>query len=247
MDNRELFSGKSRDYSLSRPGYPAAAAAYLRRKCHGEKVVDVGAGTGIFTACLLPLFAEVCAVEPNEDMRKAFAQFLPQVPCLNACGEATTLSNQSVDLITVAQAFHWLDEDKFKLEALRILRPGGLVAIIWNSSVETSFSIARNEVCKKYCPRVKRGYAGIRTPAEGDIFLRNVWFKSVDVVEFDNPFLMDKATFEGNMRSRSYALQPNEDNYEAFTAELQKVFADFAVDNKVCEEQKTQIYLGTLA
>ena len=244
MDNRTLFSGKSQDYSFARPGYPAESAAFLRAKCRGERVADIGAGTGIFTDVLLPFFQQVCAVEPNADMHEAFKDFLPQVVCLDGCGENTGLADNSVDLLTVAQAFHWLDEDKFKSEAMRILRPGGMVAIIWNTTVENAFSSARNEVCKKYCPRFSRGYAGKRTPQDGDRFLRQVYFSSVEFAEFDNPFYMDETVFAANMRSRSYALRPGEENFEAFASELRQVFAAFAVDGKVCESQKTQIYLG---
>ena len=244
MDNRELFSGKSRSYSLARPGYPDEAAVFLRKRCKGERVADIGAGTGIFTACLLKYFSSVCAVEPNADMRREFSAFLPQVKCFDSTGENTLLPESSFDLLTVAQAFHWLDEDKFKLEAGRILRPDGAVAIIWNSSVPTDFTTARNEICKKYCPRFSRGYAGKRTPQEGDIFLREIYFKSVEFAEFDNPFYMDKELFIGNMHSRSYALRESDENYARFIQELEQLFDRFAVDGKVCEEQKTQIYLG---
>ena len=162
VNNCELFTNKSEAYARCRPSYPSKAIEWLRERVQGESVADIGAGTGIFTACLLPYFKNVCAIEPNADMRKQFSDYLPGIPCFNSCGEATGLSNSSVDLITVAQAFHWLDEDSFKLEAQRILRPNGLTAIIWNSSVETDFTIARDEICKKYLalvygiPKVKK-------------------------------------------------------------------------------------------
>ena len=52
-------------------------------------------------------------------------RLLPEIPCLESSGEATALPAHSVDLVTVAQAFHWLDEEKFKKEMMRILRPEG--------------------------------------------------------------------------------------------------------------------------
>jgi SAM-dependent methyltransferase len=244
MENTQLFSGKSEDYFRYRPSYPETAVRWLREKCAGEHVADIGAGTGIFTKLLQPFFKEVCAVEPNADMREIFCRFLPDVYCSAGSGEESGLASGSVDLITVAQAFHWLSEDRFKAEALRILRPAGKVAIIWNSILESDFTLARSRVCQKYCPRFRSGHAGKRSAAEGDDFLRNHYFREVEVVSFANPFEMDLEIFEGNMRSRSYALTPDDPAYADFSAELRSVFEQYAVNGIVTDPQETQIYLG---
>ena len=244
MDNRQLFSGKSEDYFRCRPSYPESAVRWLRERCQGECAADIGAGTGIFTKLLQPYFKKVYAVEPNADMRKIFCAYLPDVPCSAGSGEDTGLAADSVDLITVAQAFHWLDEEKFKAEALRILRPAGKVAIIWNSTLESDFTLARSRVCQKYCPRFRSGHAGKRSAAEGDDFLRNHYFGEVEVISFANPFEMDLEIFEGNMRSRSYALTPADPAYADFSAELRSVFEQYAVNGTVTEPQETQIYFG---
>ena len=244
MDNTKLFSHKSDDYSRFRPSYPQEAIAWLRQRCQGESVVDVGAGTGIFTRELPRFFQNVCAVEPNAGMRDEFLRLLPDITCMLSTGENTSLPASSVDLITVAQAFHWLDEEKFKSEAVRILRPGGKAAIIWNSSVKDDFTLARDAVCRKYCPRFSRGYAGKRTPAEGDIFLRNTYFREVETVSFSNPFVMDLQAFEGNIRSRSYALLPDNKEYISFMTELRTVFDKFSSHGVVTELLETKIDLG---
>ena len=64
-------------------------------------------------------------------------------------------------------------------------------------------------------------------------------------VSFDNPFRMNLHVFEGNMRSRSYALTPQDVDYNPFMAELQEVFETFALNGEVVEPQETQIYLGS--
>ena len=244
MDNKCIFTGKSDDYFRFRPSYPNSAAHWLRAKCSGEKAVDVGAGTGIFTEVLQSCFKEVSAVEPNADMREKFHGFLPDIVCTDGTGEATGLPDKSIDIITVAQAFHWLDEEKFKQEAIRILRPGGKVAIIWNSAVQNDFSAARDRVCQKYCPRFRSGHAGKRSVAEGDEFLRHHYFRQVEIVSFSNPFAMDLETFEGNMRSRSYSIGMEHPAYPEFIQELRSVFEHYAVNGIVTEPQETQIYLG---
>ncbi len=244
-DNRQLFTRKSDDYARFRPSYPDAAVRWLKEQTAAQRVLDIGAGTGIFTRVLLKHFADVSAVEPNSDMREKFRIALPETQCFNTTGEATGLPENSFDLITVAQAFHWLDAEKFKREAARILTPEGKVAIVWNTGLPDDFSSARNKVCRKYCPRFASGHAGKHSPAEGDIFLRERFFRKVEVVAFDNPFEMDLIAFEGNMRSRSYALTPEDERYNDFMSELRSVFERYAVNGKVTELQETQIYLGS--
>ena len=244
-DNRELFSNKSDDYAKYRPSYPDAAVDWLKSKVPCGSVLDIGAGTGIFTAALLRCFEMVSAVEPNEDMRRKFAGFLPGIVCSGGSGENTGFPENSVALITVAQAFHWLDAEKFKSEALRILEAQGKVAIIWNNSLNCDFTVERNRVCQKYCPRFRSGHAGKRSAAEGDAFLRNGYFREVEVVSFDNPFAMTLPVFEGNMRSRSYALAPGDREFSGFTAELRAVFERHAENGVVIEPQETRIYFGS--
>lgn len=244
MNNTELFSSKSEDYSKFRPSYPDVAVDWLFEKCGDVQTLDIGAGTGIFTKVLLRKFSKVSAVEPNDDMRAQFRKFLPEIVCFSGTGEATGCPDASVDLITVAQAFHWLDAERFKAEAMRILRPGGKIAIVWNTSCENDFTRERNSVCQKYCPGFRSGHAGKHTAAEGDAFLRNCYFKSVEVVAFDNPFKMDRCTFEGNIRSRSYALTPEHPDCDRFMAEQRAVFDRHAAGGFVIEPQETQIYFG---
>jgi len=87
-------------------------------------VVDVAAGTGKLTH-LLP--GRVLAVEPIEDMRRHL-----RVPCAAGVAEALPLRPASVDVVTVAQAFHWFDEAAAAAEVRRVLRPGGGLARLWN-------------------------------------------------------------------------------------------------------------------
>lgn len=82
MNNNEIFTGRSRDYSRCRPSYPDSSVDFLREPCSEDHVVDIGTGTGIFTKVLARYFRNVCAVEPNADMRESFQTFLPDIPVL---------------------------------------------------------------------------------------------------------------------------------------------------------------------
>jgi SAM-dependent methyltransferase len=132
------FVGKSADYVAARPGYPAVlfeALAELRALAPASEVADLGAGTGLLTRALLERGHRVVAVEPNAEMRAACDAQLgahPGYASRAGSAEATGLPDASVDLITAAQAFHWFDVEAARAEALRILRPHGRVALIWN-------------------------------------------------------------------------------------------------------------------
>ena len=243
-DNTALFSGKSNFYAASRPTYPAQAIQWLRNNTAAQSVVDIGAGTGIFTELLLPHFQNVCAVEPNKDMSDKFREALPEVPIYSTTGENTGLLPASVELITIAQAFHWLDEERFKAEAMRILAPGGQVAIIWNNRTSEGIAPVRDAICQKYCPRFSKGHAGKRSPAEGDHFLRYEYFKSVKYFSCPNLFYMDQEQFISNVRSRSYALTEADEKFDEFMQEINAVYRDFSENGVVCEVYNTEIFLG---
>ncbi|MDO5049103.1 MAG: class I SAM-dependent methyltransferase [Actinomycetaceae bacterium] len=98
------------------------------------EVVDIGAGTGKFTAKLLEFGTSVVAVEPAAAMREQLADLAanPRCEVVDGTAEATGLENHSADVVTYAQSWHWLDGQAALSEARRILRPGGHVAIVFN-------------------------------------------------------------------------------------------------------------------
>jgi SAM-dependent methyltransferase len=137
----EIFSAKAADYIASRPDYPTSLFDVLRNTCKvsvGAFVADIGAGTGLLTKGLLQQGFRVVAIEPNASMRKICDQLLEKYKkyqSADGSAEAIPLEALSVDLITSAQAFHWFEADKAKAEFLRVLRPLGQVALIWNDRV----------------------------------------------------------------------------------------------------------------
>ena len=97
----------------------------------------MGAGSGIFSKLLLPrcdtVGARLFAVEPVENMRALCATALPTVPVIAGTGELLPVRDGSLDAITVAQAFHWFDAPVAFGEFARVLRPGGRIALLWNT------------------------------------------------------------------------------------------------------------------
>ena len=123
------------DYERARPSYPASAIDLIIRECGigpGVRVLDLAAGTGKLTRLLAPSGAALVAVEPVAAMREQFVAVAPDVAVLDGTAEAIPLPDSSVDVVTVAQAFHWFDPPVALTEIARVLRPGGSLVLVWN-------------------------------------------------------------------------------------------------------------------
>ncbi|KAG7452431.1 S-adenosyl-L-methionine-dependent methyltransferase [Guyanagaster necrorhizus] len=139
-------SGTNELYDRARPSYQSNALSAIREAVKATaplNVVEIGAGTGLFTKSLLkhPDFSsaikELRAVEPSAGMREVFVKTVQdeRVSVREGTFDTTNIENGWADLVTIAQAraFHWCpDFDAASVEFARILKPGGVVAFIWN-------------------------------------------------------------------------------------------------------------------
>ncbi|HEV7524013.1 MAG TPA: class I SAM-dependent methyltransferase [Acidimicrobiia bacterium] len=124
------------DYEAARPSYPPEAVAWFVEHLDitpGRRVADLAAGTGKLTRLLLPTGADFLAVEPVPGMRATFRALLADIPLIAGTAEALPLAAESLDAITVAQAWHWFDHDRASAEAARVLRRGGRLGLVWNA------------------------------------------------------------------------------------------------------------------
>ncbi|MEV0172536.1 class I SAM-dependent methyltransferase [Streptomyces sp. NPDC050803] len=132
------FNAAAAQYAANRPSYPAALFDAVEdlagRPLTGSRVADVGAGTGIATAVLQARGARVIAVEPGEGMAVQFRRAHPGIPIVLGNGNALPLAGSSTDFLTYAQAWHWTDPEQSIPEALRVLCPGGALALWWNTN-----------------------------------------------------------------------------------------------------------------
>jgi|SRR5208282_3952112 len=119
-DPIERFGDRADNYAKFRPAYPGSMLDFLGDVVFPPAVVaDIGSGSGILTRRLPDNGYELYAVEPNVPMRSVAERTLsgrPRLHSVRGTAETTTLPDGAVDLITCAQAFHWLDRVKSKLE-----------------------------------------------------------------------------------------------------------------------------------
>jgi len=129
------YTAKAGAYERGRPDYPPEVEGWLRSDLAlgpGRTALDLGAGTGKFLPRLLATGARVVAVEPVAGMRAKLAQHHPEVEAKEGTAEGIPLADVSVDAVVCAQSFHWFATAAALAEIHRVLRPGGVLGLIWN-------------------------------------------------------------------------------------------------------------------
>ncbi|KQL41168.1 methyltransferase [Bacillus sp. FJAT-25509] len=234
---------------MFRPSYPNEYINYLLSENHlseGSVIADIGSGTGILTKLLLEKKLNVLAIEPNNDMRGIAEKTLKiydQYKSINATAENTSLKINSVDLITVAQAFHWFDKEKFRLECKRILKEKSKVSLVWNSKdLLSPLMIELQEICKETCPKFKGFSGGIEdTPDVTNQFFKNGIYETM---VYRNDLEMDLEGFLGRNLSSSFSPLRGEKEFEPYRTALTNLFYKYNLKGKIVYTYITKSYLG---
>ena len=125
------FGAAASVYHQVRPGYPVEAIAWLIGDA--VRVLDLGAGTGKLTEALVALDRDVIAVDPVEEMLEELEVAVPGVPRILGTAEDIPIEDASVDAVVAGQAWHWFQPERAVPEIARVLRPGGVLGLVWNS------------------------------------------------------------------------------------------------------------------
>ena len=219
--NTEKFTGKAEAYAKARPGYPGAAIEYLCGLVPQDAVfADIGAGTGKFTELLAQKGYNLFAVEPNADMREQLAVTLKPYPnaiVVNGSAEVTMLDDQSIDVITCAQALHWFDPDGFRAECRRIGKPNAIVMAIYNVTPGGS-SVLHSK----------------QAPA--------AFFVNPTMREFSNPILYTREQWIAYRMSHALDPLPSASGYAAHITEVNEQFDRESMDGFLQRDIVTKLF-----
>jgi len=251
IESTQRFSSRVENYLKYRPGYPAALVDFLSRACGltvAHTVADIGSGTGLLTELFLEHGNPVIGVEPNREMRVAGERCLrnyPRFQSIAAAAEATTLADASVDLITAGQAFHWFKRAETRREFVRILKPGGWVALVWNDRNISAnpFSKAYEDLLVKFGTDYEAvGHKHVDAAGMGAFFAPNA-FK---IASFPNRQVFDAEGLLGRLLSSSYVPEAGDPKYAPMLAALADLFAEHQSGGTVSFEYDTTVYYGSL-
>lgn len=251
MNPLERFSSRVDNYAKYRPGYSPDVISFLRKECQlkpGAIVADVGSGTGIFSQLLLQAGFFVQAVEPNAPMREtAEAALAGEVRFKSSGGqaEATGLADESVDLVVAAQAFHWFDPVKTRVEFLRILRGRSPVVIIWNNrETRSPFGMA----FERFLEQHSLDYAEVRARGHAaeesirDFFKPQPFSRTI----FPNEQILDWDQLWGRFLSTSYSPSPGHAKFEPAKTALRELYDKFQEQGVIRMVYETEVFLGFL-
>lgn len=254
-DPKSRFSSRVEAYVRNRPSYPPEVIQWLQTNEFakaGAVVADIGSGTGISAAMFLRNGYRVVGVEPNAAMRQAAERWLAETldpaavqnfRSIDGAAEATTLADHSVALVVAAQAFHWFDRPAAKREFHRILRPGGAVALIWNSRQLTGTAFA--EGYEALLNEFAVDYNVVRhdqMPAEQIA----AFFAPAPVqsVVFPSQQRFDYAGLEGRLLSSSYAPPAGHPRHEPMLAALRRLFDRTQTGGTIVMDYRTEVHAG---
>ncbi|XP_048738753.1 uncharacterized protein LOC125653347 [Ostrea edulis] len=150
------------NYEAHRPGYTDEAVKEVISmatdsiKSLGDcqyDILELGAGTGKFTQCLLkniPQELKVLLTEPSENFLKTLEKKFPDMNTRQCSADNIPVTDHSVNAIIAAQCFHWFAKPEAITEITRVLKPGGNFVLIWNIKDQSSLlnSDFRNLILK---------------------------------------------------------------------------------------------------
>jgi ubiquinone/menaquinone biosynthesis C-methylase UbiE len=197
------FDRAAAEYERTRPDYPDAVLEVLPLGPEAT-VVDVGAGTGKLTRVLVRRYGRVLAVEPLDGMRAILEQVVPSAESHAGSAEQLPLPDASVDGVFVAQAFHWFANDEAVAEFARVLRPGGVLAVVWNEG-DDARTDPRPEAYRAYLDELHApSLAAVRDEAPFRDVIGRGPFGAVDEAAMPHDHVLDRTGMLDNVRSMSW-------------------------------------------
>ncbi|MFK8257738.1 class I SAM-dependent methyltransferase [Erwinia sp. AnSW2-5] len=248
MDTTLLFSDVANAYAAYRPSYPNE----IFHKLHSlvptpAFAVDIAAGTGIFSLGLQQSGYSVTAVEPNAAMRTELvkANASATFTVVNGTAENSGISEHSADLITIAQAFHWVDPQVTRTEFQRVGTRACITAIVWNSRnfSDTAFMRDYRALLNDFAPAyrsMKNHWSNLNDRVQAFFQGKYDYHQSANIIPVTENEMI------GNLLSLSYAPPSATPEYERFIQQARNIFDKHQQDGQVLFDLSTHLYTGRL-
>ena len=242
----QRFSNRVANYVKYRPGYPPQVLELFKNEMGLTKdsvVADIGSGTGLSTKPFLENGNTVYGVEPNVAMREAAEEYLRDFRNFvshDGTAENTNLDDASIDFVTASQAFHWFDPNKTRGEFIRILKPGGYIALIWNErQLDTTDFLREYE---KLLIKHANDYEGVRHENIDQENLGEFFQTGYKRATFPNEQVFDFEGLLGRVLSSSYMPAEDEPAFPALEKDLRAIFTNYAEQDRIKVFYDTNIY-----
>lgn len=228
------FGLAASDYEIGRPSYPSDAVACLlgsaRPTNPGEqiKILDVGAGTGKLTRAIIAAGHQPVALDPDPVMLAKLAEAMPEVQALRGHAEKIPAPDASFDAAVAGQSWHWVQPAAASTEIGRVVRPGGILGLIWNIRdtradwVAEMSRIMHNSRAEEY---VETQVPEVREP-----------FGPLASETFDWARPMTRADLTAMVRSRSYLITADPETRASVERQLGGLFTDLGLHDDVTIE-----------
>lgn len=223
------FGRTAKDYARHRPGFPPAFFDRVRRLgvgVPGQRVLDVGTGTGTLARGFAERGAVVVGVDPSEQMLAEAAELARadglSVQWRRTTAEQTSLQDGVFDVVSAGQCWHWFDRARAAAECRRVLRPGGRVLIAHFSYLPDPGTVgeATEQLVLHYNPAWQMAGSDGRHPLWADD-LRAAGFLDVETFEFDVTVSFTHEGWRGRFRACNGVLALPPERLAAFDGELQ--------------------------
>lgn len=244
----ERFSNRVENYVKYRPTYPKEILQFFKDELNLQTdslIADIGSGTGISSKLFLENGNTVFGVEPNAPMRQAAEDFLknfPQFKSVDGTSENTNLPDDSVDFVVAAQAFHWFDPAKTRLEFRRILRNEGYIVLMWNERQLDSTEFLRdyeNLILEYGIDYKEVRHEKVTAEIIGDFFQTDFKIKS-----FENKQVLDFEGLKGRMLSSSYIPSQENPRFDEMIKTLHSLFTKHQKNDTIHILYNTNVFYG---
>jgi len=251
VKSTERFSTRVEAYREFRPRYPREVVELLRRECGLTPewvVADVAAGTGLLSEIFLDNGNRVIAVEPNGPMREACAELrgkYPRLECVDGTAEATGLADGVADLVTVGQAMHWFDLAPTRAEFVRVLKPGGWCAVVYNHRRMGGDGF--HDGYERLLVEYGGDYRAVQSKHMTDDKLAGFFAPSeMRCAVLKNYQELTREGLEGRVLSSSYMPQAGDGKYSAMMDAIAELFGGYEEDGVVRMVYETAVAWGRL-